>query len=206
MIDWSALPFERTHLEDYLSALYQGLVQVHDVRPLKDKNNLDDAIKSFGYGSPLLITFAHNGERVQKIVLHTMSHDRFGHNRHSDRARNLLLDYANFNALPQHVPAIDVGALAEDGGLVSLGHTGEFFLITPFVQGQLYAADLKRIAHTGALIAGDEPRAAALAQLQPISKQPRFPVRLRLPSESGYRTFRKESPLPCHFAARECNP
>lgn len=158
------LPFEQACLEDYLSSLYNTAIQVRGVHPLKeDVGEMDDPIKSFGYGSPLLITYTENGGEEQRIVLHTMSQDRFGHTRRSDRARNLLLDYATFNELPQHVGAIDVGAFMDDGNLVSLGHTGEFFLIAPFVEGQLYADDLKRIARTGRLAPGDESRAAILA-------------------------------------------
>ncbi len=157
-----ALPFDQSDLQDYLSTLYEADIQIRDVHPLKDDTDTE-SIKAFGYGSPLLISFAENGGDVQQVVLHTMSQDRFGHNRHSDRARNLLLDYATFNKLPQHVPAIDVGAFAHNGDLVSLGDTGEFFLIAPFVEGSLYADDLKRIAQTEALGADDESRAIALA-------------------------------------------
>jgi hypothetical protein len=118
----------------------------------------------FGYGSPLLITFTPNDGDEQQVVLYTMSKDRFGHNRRSDRARNLLLDCATFNRLPRHVPAIDVGAFAEDGDLISLGNTGEFFLIAPFVRGVLYADDLKRVAQTGELAPDDETCAVVLAR------------------------------------------
>lgn len=156
------LPFERTRLQDYLATLYGAAVEVREIRPLKEPTN-KDSIKAFGYGSPLLIIFTQNGQETQQVVLHTMSQDRFGHNRRSDRARNLLLDYATFNKLPRHVPAIDVGAFAHDGNLISLSDTGEFFLIASFVEGDLYADDLKRIAHNGGIGTDDEPRAIALA-------------------------------------------
>jgi hypothetical protein len=157
------LPFDKNSLEDYLSRLYGSRVTVRDVRPLKDDSDPAETIKAFGYGSPLLITLTQDEETEQQVVLHTMSQDRFGHNRRSDRARNLLLDYATFNELPQHVPAVDVGAFAGDGRLISLGDTGEFFLLAPFVSGQLYAEDLKRIARTGEIAVSDELRAVALA-------------------------------------------
>jgi hypothetical protein len=160
---WPTLPFDKTDLENYLSTLQSERVLVHDVCALKDDEGADDSIKAFGYGSPLLVVFSADGEKEQRIVLHTMSQDRFGHKRRSDRARNLLLDYDTFNELPQHVPAIDVGAFVEDGGLISLGNTGEFFLIAPFVRGHLYAEDLKRISTTGELEPYDEARTVALA-------------------------------------------
>ncbi len=162
MVDWTTLPFDQTSLEAYLSMLHQQTVQVHDVKPLRGETQSEDAIKAFGYGSPLLITFAPDQADTQQVVLHTMSQDRFGHQRRSDRARNLLLDYDTFNDLPQHVPALDVGAFADDS-LISLGNSGEFFLVAPFVEGQLYADDLKRITETNALTPQDEARAVALA-------------------------------------------
>lgn len=158
------LPFESARLEEYLASLYQAAIKVRDIRALKDEPGGTDSIKSFGYGSPLLITFTQNGGEEQRVVLHTMSQDRFGHNRRSDRARNLLLDHDTFNDLPRHVPALDVGAFTIDGKLISLGNTGEFFLIAPFVTGELYADNLKRIAQIGELAPDDESRAVELAQ------------------------------------------
>jgi len=161
LIDWSALPFDRTHLEVYLQSLYRCPVRVTRIRELGDSED-EERVKEYGYGVPLLIELDCDGVE-DRLVFHTMSENPFGHERRSDRARNLLLDYATFNRLPQHVEALDVGTLDAGGDLVSLGETGEFFLLTRYAPGRLYALDLKRIARVGVLQPGDEERCRALA-------------------------------------------
>ncbi len=148
-------------LEAYLSSLYECEVTVIATRELGGDAD-DGALKSFGYGDPVLIEFHYAGGRG-RVVLHTMTGDGFGHERRSDRARDLLLDYDTFNELPRHVRALDVGAFGDRGELVSLGRTGEFFLVTRFAAGEPYAGDLERIARTGEESRQDHDRAAALA-------------------------------------------
>jgi len=157
------LPFELSALEKYLETLYGGQAQVLDVQKLADRGEEDqEQLKDFGYGIPLLIAFDCNGARAE-VVLHTMPGDRFGHERRSDRARSLLLDYDTFNDLPRHVAAVDVGAFAPNGELLSLGRADEFFLLTRYAAGRPYVRDLQRIADTGELTSDDEGRAVALA-------------------------------------------
>jgi len=162
MTDWDSLPFDEEALQEYLTALYQDQVQVKAVHKIRDKVAKEESLKGFGYGDPLLIEFSHNG-LAERVVFHTMSSDRFGHQRPSDRARNLLLDHATYNKLPRHAPSLDVGAFQPEGELLSLGDAGEFFHLTQFVPGQPYAHDLQRIADNGRLGRGDEEKAVALA-------------------------------------------
>ncbi len=160
-MNWDLLPFGKRALKDYLTGLYSGKVRVKAVRELKNDQE-ETKLKAFGYGNPLLVRFEHDGTE-ERVVLHTMPPDHFGHERISDRARNLLLDYATFNALPGHVPALDVGAFSSSGELLSLGEAQEFFLLTQYARGRPYAHDLERIAAQGNLSATDEERAIALA-------------------------------------------
>ncbi len=88
----------------------------------------------------------------------------FGHEYRADRAAGLLLGYDTFNDLPQHVRALDIGALRSGGQLTSLGDSGEFFLLTDYVEGTLYADDLQRLRDTGRLTDCDIQRAEALAR------------------------------------------
>jgi len=156
------LPFDISQFEDYLRALYQEDVQITTVHKLVQDPD-EDPLKEFGYGDPLLVEIVRDGSQ-ERLVFHTMAADSFGHERASDRARNLLLDHATFNELPRHAPSIDVGAFTSEGELVSLRDAREFFHLTQYVPGQLYANDLHRVARTGALASGDEERAAALAK------------------------------------------
>ena len=148
-------------LEEYLSSLYGMKVEVLSLRKLRGLEPGGE-VKGFGYGSPVLVEVAC-GDKRERLVLHTMSPSAFGHERPSDRASCLLLDYATFNELPRHVRALDVGAFADDGRLISLGKADEFFLLTEYARGSLYVRDLERIAAKGELAEGDEERAQALA-------------------------------------------
>ncbi len=161
-MDWGLLPFDQESLEEYLSSQYHNSVEVTGIRELGEGKG-SDRLKEFGYGTPLLVSFAHGSEE-ERVVLHTMSSDGFGHERRSDRARNLLLDHDAFNELRHHVPSLDVGAFTQEGRLLSLGQADEFFLITPYVPGVLYARDLHEIADAGKLGRSDEERAVVLAE------------------------------------------
>lgn len=155
------LPFDRANLEEYLSSLYQAEIEVTAVKEFEAQAG-ETQLKEFGYGTPLFIQFTHNGQ-AEQVVFNTMNEDGYGHERPSDRARNLLLDHATFNQLPRHVRSLDVGAFTPDNELLSIGRTGEFFLLTEYVQGKLYAADLQRIADEERLQPEDEARTLALA-------------------------------------------
>lgn len=159
--DWELLPFDRANLEEYLSSLYQAEIEVTAVKEFEAQAG-ETQLKEFGYGTPLFIQFTHNGQ-AEQVVFNTMNADGYGHERPSDRARNLLLDHATFNQLPRHVRSLDVGAFTPDNELVSIGRTGEFFLLTEYVRGRLYAADLQRIADEERLSPSDEARTLALA-------------------------------------------
>jgi hypothetical protein len=140
--------------------LYPGQARVIAIRELVGEDK--ERLKEFGYGTPLLIEFTHDGQ-AERVVLHTVSEDGFGHERPSDRARNMLLDHATFNKLPRHVRSLDVGAFTPQGELLSVGRAGEFFLLTKYAPGHPYARDLQRIAAAGQLSPSDEERAIALA-------------------------------------------
>ena len=149
-------------LERYLASLLEAQVKVISLREFK-RDESGEELKSFGYGSSVLIEFEHGG-RQEGVVLHTMGPDIFGHERASDRACSLLLDHATFNKLPHHVRSLDVGVFTEDGRLMSLRGAEEFFHLTWYAPGSLYVRDLQRIAVTEELTERDERRALALAE------------------------------------------
>lgn len=123
-----------------------------------------ETVKELGYGRPLRITLAMRaGERCD-VVLHTAKADEYGHDRRSDRLAAQVLALDTFDRLPQHVRAIDAGALRDDGALVSLAGTGEGYLLTEWADGEVYAEDLRRIARAGALRELDLERAETLAR------------------------------------------
>lgn len=106
------------------------------------------AEKAIGYGEPARVVLrGEQGER--SIVFHTEAANPFGHDRRSDRARDMLLAYDTFADIPRHVRALDVGALLTAGGSVSLRGADELYLVTEWAEGELYAHALRRVATSG---------------------------------------------------------
>ncbi len=124
---------------------------------------LDDE-KALGYGRPLRVTVREPGGRRRAVVFRTQTANEFGHDRRADRMEGALLAYDLFNEIPGHVRALDVGAIAEGGRLVSLKDAGEPYLVTEWAEGTLYAEDLRRISREGTVEALDVARADALAE------------------------------------------
>jgi hypothetical protein len=128
----------------------------------------DDAVtartrKGVGYGIPVRIRLHTADGRPVALVFHTARSDDFGHDRRADRAAELLLAYDTFGLVPGHVPAIDVGVIESGGALRSLAEAGEFYLVTGWAEGTLYADDLRRVATDGVATELDLERADALA-------------------------------------------
>ena len=154
---------------DYLSRRFDDDIEVESLRLLGDKDVQADgeygggALKTFGYGEPILVTYQHQGEQ-QKAVLSTVASNHFGHEDRADRAAEIVRSYEIYNTLPQHARAIDIGIMARDNHLQSLAGGKEFFLLTEHVGGQPYARDLERIRNTGQVTGLDLRRAFQLAK------------------------------------------
>jgi aminoglycoside phosphotransferase (APT) family kinase protein len=80
----------------------------------------------------------------------------------ADRAQAHLWSHHAFNHLPRHVSSLDVGAVRANGSLNSLGDAEEFFLLTDYVPGTGYKADLARLRDADVLQDLDTQRADAL--------------------------------------------
>jgi hypothetical protein len=153
----------------YLSALFEEPVEVLGLEALgapapatAPGARAKRPLKVQGYGQPVLVRYQLQGAERQ-AVLRTMAPNAFGHEYRADRAAGMILSYDGFNDLPHHVRARDVGVLAPNGRLTSLGE-GEVFLLTDYAPGALYADDLRRLCAVGILKPGDRERARALAR------------------------------------------
>lgn len=162
------MKLDRTRVEHYLARRHGRNVRLLELRRLTDSRVtstvVDDGVslKQFGYGEPILVRYRMNGTERQ-AVMHTMAENAFGHERRADRAAGILLSYDTYNTLPQHVQALDVGAVTTNAGLTSLADADEFFLLTEFVEGEPYARDLQRLRDAGTLNDLDVERARRLA-------------------------------------------
>lgn len=146
-----------------LRAVFPGS-SVRDARVLGvDEHPDGESAKELGYGRPIRVRLAMADGSERAVVFHTATPNDFGHDRRSDRAQGMLLAFDTFGAVAQHARALDVGAIARDGSLVSLAHTDEFYLLTEWADGTLYADDLRRVSSNGACSERDLLRVDRLA-------------------------------------------
>lgn len=151
-------------LEARLLALIPG-ARITRARALGDdegRGSRSEAKKELGYGRPIRVDLT-TPAGPRSVVVHTARANDFGHDRRADRADAMLLAYDSFLLVPGHVRALDVGAIRNDGTLLPLGDTGELYLVTEWIEGTLYADDLRRIAESGLATELDLARAEALA-------------------------------------------
>jgi hypothetical protein len=153
-------PLSTEHLERYLSARFGGTARVGAVIPLGEAAT-SAAAKEYGYGRPVKIEFTVDGE-PRAAVLNTTSPGPFGHEHMSDRAQMQLWNYGAYNALPNHVRALDVGVTRADGTLSSVRDAEEFFLLVDHVEGTSYIHDVARLQAGGELRDIDVARSRAL--------------------------------------------
>lgn len=155
-------------LRDYLAARFGADAGLARIEPLATT----PGAKGGGYGVPQLVSWrSASGER--RYVLESVRPGGFGHEDRADRAALVLRALDDYGDLPQHVRAVDAGALSRVGPAVGLGGTEEFFLLTEFVEGEPYARDFERIASGRRLEPLDADRAVALAgYLAAIHREP----------------------------------
>lgn len=127
-----------------------------------DSGDASSTSKAAGYGAPLRIDVELDGVR-RRLVLHTATSNRFGHDRRADRAADAVLAADDFATIPRHVRTLDVGAFRPNEH-VSLRGTGEFYVLTEWGEGTPYAEDLRRVAKSGSLADGDVERVERMAR------------------------------------------
>jgi len=150
----------RERLERYLTALFHAPVAVTALVPLRE-SKASGAAKEYGYGHPVKVEFIVGSSR-RAAVLETTSPGPFGHEHMADRARMMLWDHGAYNALPNHVRSLDVGAFDREGNLLSVANAEEFFLLVEHVEGAGYILDLARLQEGAPLRDLDRSRADAL--------------------------------------------
>lgn len=136
-------------LKQRLAELFPGAALTRVERLGADSAGTGDTEKGLGYGRPLRVDLRLPDGAVRKLVFHLAGADGYGHDRRADRAAEQVLAWDTFGLFRRHVRAVDVGAVRADGSLQSLAGAGEFYLVTEWGDGQVYAEDLRRVARTG---------------------------------------------------------
>ncbi len=136
--------------------------------------------KAAGYGRPFRLALRGSHGETLELVWRVATANVFGHDRRADRAGNIVLAYDDFARVPQHVAALDLGAITNSGELISLRDGKELYLLTTYARGTLYAEDLRAVARSGVARPLDLARVRALARYLAQLHQPMSdPVRYR---------------------------
>jgi hypothetical protein len=150
-------------IENYLQSLLGKPVKVLQLIPLGQPSQ-EKTNKAYGYGIPFRVDYQADSCTFQSCVLHTMGPSPFGHEFMEDRAQVILGEHRTFNRLPHHVRSMDVGGIAFDGSMISLGKVDELFLLTEYEEGEGYFRDLYRLQEGLELTKLDLDRADALCR------------------------------------------
>lgn len=149
------LTINRDRAAEYLSKLFNEEVRLTSFR------ELGVGVLGVAYLMELEV-----GREKKRLVLKTLSTKGFGQDFPADRANTLIYAHSVYNKLPNHVRSYDVGAIMEDGSLISVGDAEEFFITMDFIEGTPYAEDLDRIKETGKSVGLDLERAQILAEYE----------------------------------------
>ncbi len=152
-------------LRELMSELRPGAA-VEKISSLDQQEELEGEAteKGIGYGASFRVELRLSDGKPETLVFRTARANDFDHDRRSDRAKNVLLAYDTFRLIPRHVSALDVGIIGAGGHLHSLRQGGEFYLLTDFAPGSLYAHDLRRIAAEKRITPADPIRCQTLVQ------------------------------------------
>lgn len=148
-------------LADYLAGVFEGPVEILNLRPLGRPDTERKDPKGFGYGVPFEIECVVKGSVRNLVMSRTRVTQGFGHDYPADRAWQALYGHTAYNSFPSHVRSLDVGFARTSGALVSAADATEFFQLVEKAEGRLYWLDLDRLL-TEPLRPLDVARARAL--------------------------------------------
>jgi len=147
------MQIDKETLRDYLSRIFGSDITVMDIEKLGE-----------GFHAEGFLVKAKDKEGQEKrYVLKTLREQGFGHDYPSDRANVVIRSLLDYNLLPRHIKAMDVGSIQDNGSLVSVGKPKDFFIIMEEAKGIEYWKDLDEIRNRGSLLENDEKRIKFLA-------------------------------------------
>jgi len=156
---------QRAAIHELMASLYPGAI-IERICPfgvdVHGEHEHEATEKGIGYGKPVRVVGRDQAGKPLDLVVHTAASDIFGHDRRADRAAEMLLAFDTFSAIPRQARAVDVGAITKEHAFRSLRDCDEFYLVTEYREGRIYAEDLRRLAHQRAE-ARDQRRVDVLA-------------------------------------------
>ncbi len=143
----------KENLKGYLSKVFSSDITVRNIE------KLGEGFHAEGF----LIEANDKNGKEKRYILKTLRGEGFGHDYPSDRANVVIRSLLDYNILPKHIKAIDVGSLQDNGTLLSLGKPKDFFIILEEAKGTEYWKDLDEIRTRGSLLENDEKKIKLLA-------------------------------------------
>jgi len=144
---------EKENLRVYLSKVFSSDITVTNIEKLGE-----------GFHAEGFLIEAKDKEGQEKrYVLKIFRGQGFGHDYPSDRANVVIRSLLDYNLLPSHIKAIDVGSVQEDDSLLSVGKPKDFFIIMEEAKGTEYWEDLDKMINSSSLLENDKKRIKLLA-------------------------------------------
>jgi len=140
-------------LRNYLSRVFSSDITVTNIE------KLGEGFHAEGF----LIKAKDRGGQEKRYILKTLRGQGFGHDYPADRANVVIRSLMDYNLLPNHIKAIDVGSLQDDDSLLSVGKPKDFFIILEEGKGTEYWNDLDEMMKRGNLTENDEKKIKLLA-------------------------------------------
>jgi aminoglycoside phosphotransferase (APT) family kinase protein len=144
---------EKEKLRQYLSKVFSSDIIITGIE------KLGEGFHAEGF---LIKTKNRKGEKKQ-YVLKTLREQGFGHDYPSDRANVVIRSLLDYNLLPNHIKAMNVGSIQENDSLLSIGKPKDFFIIMEEAKGTDYWKDMDEIRERGRLSENDKSRIKLIA-------------------------------------------
>jgi len=148
-----SMQINKDTLRTYLSRVFGSDIKVTSIE------KLGEGFHAEGF---LIKTKDKKGQEKQ-YVLKSFRGQGFGHDYPSDRANVVIRSLLDYNLLPHHIKAIDVGSIQEDDSLLSVGKPKDFFIIMEEAKGTEYWEDMRGMREKGNLTENDKKRIKLLA-------------------------------------------
>jgi len=148
------IEIDKNNLKNYLSSVFGSEIKIKNIQ------KLGEGFHGMGFS---IDTIDKTGKE-KRYILKTLRGEGFGQDYPADRASVLIRALMDYNILPRHVKAVDVGSVQEDEKLLSIQKPKDFFIILEEAKGKDYWTDLDNIRDKGVLKSEDIKRIKILAK------------------------------------------
>jgi len=148
------LEINKQELEKYLSGIFGSDIDIKNIQ------KLGEGFHGLGFS----IDTVDKNDKEKKYILKTLKGEGFGQDYPADRASVLIRSLMDYNTLPNHVKAINVGSIQNNGKVLSIGNPNDFFIILEEGKGKDYWNNLDYIREEGVLKGENKERVSTLAK------------------------------------------